>query len=325
MQQLHNREISFCIQGPVAKGKSGNNQTEALVQSIDRLFPGSPVILATWKGSDLNWATRLDNVKVLELDDPGSGPRTFRANEPNNINRQLRSSRIALASADTEFAVKVRSDLIFESNRLLKILSKLPGTPAAPLSFFRKYIVVLDRLTIDPDGPLKVPMHPSDYFQAGLLADLRLFWDTSEISLEDESYFLSGRNSETDKSGNHIPRHRAEAYFWKEVVRRHTGQDLSSLETQERDLVISTKSTFIHNLLPMNKMSLGLQSQKYNWGFELSTFTYAFTFFDWIDGTRHLKPKPGMVSFSLFEFLGRIYQVLSQAKQQIFRRKTDKS
>jgi hypothetical protein len=116
------------------------------------------------------------------------------------------------------------------------------------------------------------------------------------------------------KAGLHIPKHRAESYFWKEVVRAHTGQDLESLVTKEEDLELSTITTFAHNIIPLNKKSIGVQSQKYSWGLEFSTFTYTFTFFDWLMATRRLKLSPRLVPFSIIEIFGVIYKLLSRIK-----------
>jgi hypothetical protein len=309
-----NSEITFCIQGQISISEQNINQTQALVESIEHYFPGSPIVFATWRmGSKINLQCK-NRIKVIELEDPGSGVRYFGSSQPNNINRQIRSSRAALEAAQTEYAVKIRSDMIFTSNRIRRVLQRLPHTCVSSNSFFEKYVVVLDRLTIDPLGPLAIPMHPGDQIQAGLLADVRKYWSVDEIRYQDENYFSSETMKNELKAGLHIPKHRAESYFWKEVVRAHTGQDLESLVTKEEDLELSTITTFAHNIIPLNKKSIGVQSQKYSWGLEFSTFTYTFTFFDWLMATRRLKLSPRLVPFSIIEIFGVIYKLLSRIK-----------
>ena len=323
MRESLNSKITFCIQGQISISEQNINQTDMLVESIEHFFPGSPIVFATWKIGSMNNLKSINRIKVIELEDPGSGVRYFGSSQPNNINRQIRSSRAALEAAQTEYAVKIRSDMIFTSNRLGRVLERLPYTCVSSNSFFQKYVVVLDRLTIDPLGPLAIPMHPGDQIQAGLLVDVKKYWSVDEISHEDENYFSSETVEREPKAGLHIPKHRAESYFWKEVVRAHTGQILESLLTKEEDLELSTITTFCHNLIPLNKKSIGVQSQKYSWGLEFSTFTYTFTFIDWLMATRHLKLSRRLVPFSIIEIFGAIYKLLSRVKRsmksQLFR------
>jgi hypothetical protein len=314
LSKLANSEITFCIQGQISISQQGFNQTEALIESIEHNFPGSPIVFATWKlGSKSDFKFR-NRIKVIELEDPGSGLRVFGSSQPNNINRQIRSSRAALEAARTEYAVKIRSDIVFTSNRLRKVLQRLSYTPDSNSSFFVKYVAVSDYLTIHPCGPLAIPMHPCDYIQAGLLVDVRKYWSVDEISFDDENYFASEITNGCSKSNLHLPRHRAESYFWKELVRVHTGQDLDSLLTKEESLELSTIETFANNIIPLNKKSLGVQSQKYNWGLDFATFTYAFTFFDWFKATKNLGLKPRLVPFSIIEIFGVIYRQASRVK-----------
>jgi hypothetical protein len=317
MSEIANSDITFCIQGQISINEQGFNHTDALIESIKRHFPGSPIILATWNtGKQLDLKSQ-NLIHIVKLEDPGSGLRVFGSSQLNNINRQIRSSRAGLEAAGTEYAVKIRSDMIFTSSRLRRVMQHLSNTPSSDKSFFRKYVLVLDRLTINPFGPLAIPMHPGDHVQAGLLADVRKYWSVEEISPSDENYFAKEISEGVFRSDGHIPRHRAESYFWKELVRQHTGQDLSSLLTEESDLELSTVETFAHNIIPMNKKSLGVQSQKYNWGLELATFTYAFTFFDWLMATKRLKLSPSLVPFSIIEIFGSLYRLVSILKSSI--------
>lgn len=309
-------DITFCIQGQVSMSKSGANQTERLIQSIASWFPGSPIVFATWKGQNASSLVR-PGLRVIELDDPGSLARDYGAIAPNNINRQIRSSKAALDAASTRFAVKIRSDMLFTSDRLGRILSRLPETPPSAYSWFQNYVLVHDRLTLDPSGELPYPMHPADHIQAGLLTDVKLFWSMPEMSLSDEKYFLDGKEGGLIASKNHIPRHRAEAYFWKELVLRWSGQDLQSLLTKEEELELSTRVSFAHNLIPLNKRSLGVDSQKYKWGLELGVFTYAYVYSDWLKDSKKINPSGPRLPVSSIETLGPAYKWLIKRKTSL--------
>lgn len=298
-------------------GPNRQNHTDNLIRSIRRFFPGSPIIFATWNSPDITRLSTIKDVNLVLLEDPGSGFRYDGLSHPNNINRQIISSKAAVANAKTEYVVKMRSDMLLTSNRIKRILSNLPSTPDSPVSIFSKYVAVLDRLTLDPSGPLGFPMHPCDHLQAGLLDDVRKYWNVPEMKAVDERYFSLQGNGGISQSDGHIPKHRAESYFWKEIVLAHTGQDLESMLTKESELKISTIDTFIHNIIPLNKKSLGVQSQKYNWGFELSTYTYTFNFLDWYFGAKVYKTKSRLFPVSYVETLGIIYRSLSRTKNYL--------
>lgn len=317
---IPNEKISFCIQGQISIDENGFNQSDQLIRSIKQFFPGSPIIFATWFGVEVSLCKNLEGIDLVLLEDPGSGPRFYGHPHLNNINRQIISSREALKRAKTEYVVKIRSDSVLTSARLRRVLSKLPKTPESEISIFKKYVAVLDRYTIHPNGPLGIPMHPCDHIQAGLLEDVSKYWIAPEMSQEDEEFFSQDILNHNQRSEGHIPRHRAETYFWKEAVKAHTGQDLESMLTKESELEISTLSTFTHNLIPLNKKSLGIQSQKYNWGLELVTYTYTFILFDWFMATKGYKLKPRMVPFSYVELLGTAYRGISRSKNFIFNR-----
>ena len=316
--QITNADITFCIQGQLSFDDYGSNQTEKLIDSITKFFPSSPKIFATWRGQDLTSLKNRD-LTIIELEDPGSLPRYAGSNLTNNINRQIRSSKAAVNSSITRYSVKVRSDLIFQNNRLKKILASLPPTPDHPNAWFDTFVVFLDRLTINPDRELPIAMHPSDYIQAGLTTDLKSFWALPEMSSSDERFFLEGNLGGLEASDGHIPRHRAETYFWKQFVFRNSGQDLESLLTRDESLEIRTLDSFAQNIIPLNKLSIGITSQKYEWDCEPAVFIYAYVFSDWMKDYRKLTKEYFAFPVHYIESLGPLYRALVRIKHFIFK------
>jgi hypothetical protein len=308
---IESRKISFCIQGPVYFDSRGNNATQQLVDSIKKHYPQSPIHFASWLDQKDNLPYGL-NSHVL-LGDPGSGPRYLDRLETNNINRQITSTQAALNLADTDFAVKIRSDLIIKNNFLLKILGRLPNTPNHKLGWFQKYVVFTDRLTMHPEGPAAIPMHPSDYFQAGLLSDIRDYWSVPQISESDEYFYLQNQDQLSSENGLiHVPRWRAETYFWAHFVWRNSGQQLPEFDTREKQLLIGTRDVFANNIIPMKSITLGLDSQKHSWGIELVTHTYAYTFFDWMADTRKLGVELRNIPIGAWEYIGWLYKICAR-------------
>jgi hypothetical protein len=276
--------ISFCIQGPVAFGLDGSNQTLNLLASIRRFFPGSPVVFSTWVGQPVEG---FEDCKLVVSPDPGSGLRIAGDSQQNNINRQILSTRAGLAEVQTEYAVKLRSDLLFHKGVLAVVLARLPETPGGNLTFFERYVLVLDRLTFDPRKKANPVLHVTDHFQAGLTADIKAYWSQPFMSEAEEGWFLK----DPSMSSGYFPRFRAEQYFWKNLVASHTSFELESSETAENELPWSTVDTFKNNLIPLKFPSIGLTIQKaahhWTWKDSWVSSTYAYTYLDW------LKDNPG--------------------------------
>ena len=303
--------ITFCIQGPVAVGPEGENQTLNLLQSIRRFFPGSPVILSTWVGQPIEG---FDSCRIVFSSDPGSGLRIAGASELNNINRQIRSTRAGLDEVRTEYAVKLRSDLLFHKGLLARLLPRLPKTTGGSLAIFERYVLVLDRLTFDPRKKENPVLHVTDMFQAGLTSDLKSYWSQPFISEEDERWFLK----EPAVSNGHLPRFRAEQYFWKNLVASRTSFELESSETRENELPWPTVDTFKANLIPLKFPSIGLTLQKpeyrWNWKDSWVSSTYAYTYFDWLKNNPTRIRSIGLPASSLYwEYRGEILRRLDRA------------
>lgn len=116
INSIDTKDISFVVQGAVDK-----LYTKPCLESIRSNFPGSTIILSTWKGT---------NVKGLDFDqavfgeDPGGATYDHLGN-CNNINRQIVSSYEGLKVVTTKYAAKVRNDLIFESPEFLSYFDTL--------------------------------------------------------------------------------------------------------------------------------------------------------------------------------------------------------
>ena len=139
-EKISENEITFVIQGPIIKANDATNKssdfnrkfteghikeddvTKKSCESIRKYFPKSKIILSTWENSnseDLNIDMKIESI------DPGASNYYYKdqkIKKLNNINRMLVSSYKGLISVKTKFSVKLRSDMYFQSNNLLKLL-----------------------------------------------------------------------------------------------------------------------------------------------------------------------------------------------------------
>lgn len=169
---IDTKDISIVVQGAVDK-----ENTPRCLKSLRKYLPGAEVILSTWEGTNTDG---LDYDIVLYNEDPG-GWRDGRTDIPNNLNRQLVSSKNGIKAASRKYCIKIRSDIIFRSNRFLTYFDKFPKRdPKYQVfqervifcSYFFKRYLGEAQYTVQP-----VPFHMSDWFAFGLKEDVLLLFD----------------------------------------------------------------------------------------------------------------------------------------------------
>ena len=115
---IDSKDISVIVQGPINK-----KETPKCLKSIRKFLPEAEIILSTWQGTDIS---NLDYDILVLCEDPGTTlieefthKKTY-----NNMNRQLVSTKEGLKKATRKYAMKLRSDLIFTSDRFLEYFNK---------------------------------------------------------------------------------------------------------------------------------------------------------------------------------------------------------
>lgn len=173
-----NEDITFVVQGPV-QASEGRKQIEGItsqcVRSIRQHFPGSVILLSTWKGQP---TSGLDYDRLLELDDPGSNiiyvndsPVTL------NNNRQLVSSHQGLKQVTTKYAVKLRSDNLISGRGFVELFEKYHQKNRDESdSLFSARIVTSSAFFISHHRGAPIHFCKSDLFDFGLTSDLLKVW-----------------------------------------------------------------------------------------------------------------------------------------------------
>jgi len=181
--------ISFVVQGPVMMHEDHQTQTystASVLKSIRGHFPGAEIILSTWTGTDV---TGLDYDKLVLSDDPGSIIVKHILN-PYNHNRLILSSQKGIAEASNDIVVKTRTDLHFESNALLSLLTGIQ-TVKSDFALFSHYILSTNYYVRNPFR-LNLLFHASDIILIGKKNDLALFFSAPLVSQEN----MIGTNKE---------------------------------------------------------------------------------------------------------------------------------
>ena len=161
--------ISVIVQGPIHHQES---LTKRVLESVRTHLPNAELILSTWKGSDVSG---LDCDVLLLNDDPGA------INGNNNVNRQIVSTRNGLQKASRHYAVKLRTDTLLTGTGFLEVFDRYPERRDDFKVFQHKIVIP----TLYTRNPLRFStytgmshlFHPSDIFQFGSTADLKLLWN----------------------------------------------------------------------------------------------------------------------------------------------------
>jgi len=206
--------ISFVVQGPVMLNENHQTQsysTASVLKSIRKHFQHAEIILSTWKGTDVSG---LDYDKLVLSDDPGSIIVKHIPN-PYNHNRLILSSRQGIAEASNDIIVKTRTDLHFESNALLSLLTDIKPIKSAS-ALFGHYILSTTYYVRNPFR-LNLLFHASDIILIGKKNDLALFFSAPLVNQEN----MIGPNKEIKMV--------AEQYLTLNSIRQVKGKSYSFL------------------------------------------------------------------------------------------------
>lgn len=160
--------LSIVVQGPctrqAAEGVAPSIDT--VLESHRRVFPNAELIVSTWLGSDV---TGLDADTIILNRDPG--PLEHPRQRVVNVNRMMLSTAKGLALATRPYCIKTRSDVVFESDRLI----------CREFARASDHLPISHRIWTAAIGTARTetylrPFHPCDMVQFGMTQDLKRLW-----------------------------------------------------------------------------------------------------------------------------------------------------
>lgn len=288
-KEILNNEITFVIQGPIIRetdinkkipkfnekfikgGIKKSDATKKSCESIRKYFPGSKIILSTWKNSyseDLNIDTK------VESDDPGANHYYYENNNAfNNTNRMIVSSYQGLISVNTKFCVKLRTDMYFQSNNLKNLLGIINSSNCL---YTNEKIIIPSNMATNPDRENKLLFQPSDAFFAGLTEDLVSLFDIPLMSDEQMIYFKNNKNDRKNKVPI-LSRYTSEQYLLYSFIKKKTQINFrNAFDFSKENKLIHDK--IFSNLFAMYRNTkIGVNGYKYPISFFSSSLYYAYT------------------------------------------------
>jgi hypothetical protein len=184
--KITSKDISFVVQGIVTQ------ETHLVLNNLRVVFPEAEIILSTWKNTQLETSLTYDILVLSE--DPGAFICVKNKDIYYNLDRQLVSTQNGIARASRAYVVKLRSDLLIESTKLLNFHSTATEE-FSKFKIFNSKIVVGNIYSRDPLLAKKNPylFHLGDFFYFGLKCDIAKLFNIPKSGKTTAQYFLSSK------------------------------------------------------------------------------------------------------------------------------------
>jgi hypothetical protein len=273
-------ELSFVVQGVIDHKISpltGKPITQSCLESLRAHHPGAEIILSTWPDQRLDG---LDYDILVLSEDPGAHNafgRGTRLVQLDNTNRQIVSSRSGLRRATRKYAAKVRSDLIFSSNRWMQHYDQYPQR-GNEWKIFRERVVTCSMFARDPRDPFtSQPLHPPDWMHIGLREDILLLWDIDLQPEPESSQWFAGRwpNVPPPREWD-IRRFSPEQYIWRTLLLKHGQVNFEERGQNSPENIRITELSFANNLIILDPDQFSFTNHKYPYPVARSYHYYRF-------------------------------------------------
>ena len=272
-------KLSVLIQGPII---AEDDITFKSIQSVRKHFPHSKIILSTWSDHKNLFSKRFEeisNLVPLFSDDPGAY--MVKPNSTLNVNRVIVSSYEGLKKINTEYTLKIRSDIFFKNNSILKIFHKFNKINLkGKFNFTQERILFSNQTFLNPN---RVPIlfHLCDWLALGKTEDLLDMFDIPLMPKNEFTWFLENKKPEDLLTPGNLSRYMSEDYIGFKFCHKHFKKlshkhyyDFS--EDDYLNWLEIIKANFI--VIP-NKM-MGLYSLKYHNVKDFNLYK-SWTYYEW--------------------------------------------
>ena len=245
-------DISIVCQGAVSAGL-----TAECLRSCRAALPGAEIVLSTWEGTDV---FGLDFDAVVFSPDPGFCMADETVGLPNNVNRQLVSTKRGLAAASRPYIMKTRTDIRLENRDFLSFFGRYDGS-ASP--FFRNRLLTCSYYTRNP-RVFRTCFHPSDWFMFGRAEDMHRYYDDIPLMSGEEGVWLKQRDKAPTFFTNYICRYTPEQQIFIGFLRQHEKVDCDCYYERTPALVEQTERAFAECFVVLDYgKQLGIRFMKY--------------------------------------------------------------
>lgn len=173
-------QISVVVQGPISgadERKRRYRLTQLCLEQLRRVLPQAEIILSTWEGAKVDG---LYADHIVWNADPGGVICDDVYQVRNNVNRQIVSSVGGIRRATRPYCLKIRSDLLLNSDHFLQFWGLFPERDWAYKFTAERMLscsIFARRMAGAPGRQTAMVFHPSDFLYFGFRDDLQLLFD----------------------------------------------------------------------------------------------------------------------------------------------------
>ena len=254
---INDKDISIVFQGAI-----DDNFLEFALKTRKTL-PNATIIVSTWSNAVIPIAAPVDI--ILRSADPGSLPGIKLDAKPNNINRQILSTRVGLEAVKTQYAVKMRTDSYLEHAGFLEEFNTFKKDVS-----IKERIITTSFFSIDPNMYEHIPFHLSDWFQFSETSTLLGYWQCPYMTEEEATYYESN------------PYKKNSSYFDKKFRVKHAveqfiavnyatllGYEIPKFHNDNRKCILKAHEQFVaKEFLILDPWQAGIVFPKYFWAYE---------------------------------------------------------
>lgn len=246
------------------------------ISSVRRWFPTSRIILATEEHSDHEG---LDVDALVLVEDPGSDFEDSAGNVRNNLRRQLLSSHAGLREVETQYAVKVRTDIAFTASRLRWLMGDLQNRKPSAFNIGRGRIVFSNFTSVNSGFALPLPHHPCDSLQAGFTDDLRKLWSAPLPDKNFFTYFVKEENKHLLGNQKNVMQYRSEMWPWLHYTNGIRSEPFPHQYQWSNSIQNESENLLARNTIIASPHLLGVRSLKNKYSIRTRAKMYSFR--DW--------------------------------------------
>jgi hypothetical protein len=281
IQKIDSRCVSIVFQGPIVQVNDQNITLKAIM-SAKRYFPDSPIILSTHDNQDFG---EIEGVKIIYTRRYTGDFEDESKKISSNLNSMIETAKNGINQVKTEYAMKIRSDMIFKSDRLLRILVEKKLRPTSKYNISSMRIIFSNLTAVNPNYVLKLPHHPCDSFQAGKTVDLKELWNIPFISTAEINYFRYMTSHPTFFRKN-LLKYRNEAWVWYHYIRNYLEFGFDNSHDCRLEVINESNEIMARNIRFFSLPQLGIKSAKNK--YKLKSRAKMMTHLDWINICRVL-------------------------------------
>jgi hypothetical protein len=201
--------LSFVVQGPIVESEAGS--TRATCAAIRHFFPGSEIVLSTWAGSNI---AGISHDACVMSPDPGKVEFDF------NTNRMIVSSLAGVRQARGALVVRLRSDLLFQGDGVLRFWDRWRDVGPS-YRLFQSRVLIPNVFTRKPSHLSPLPMNPSDWCFLGRREDLLLLFDVPALTPGEAAHTPPASEfAGLFWNRGRAPRYSVEQWLWSSAIRK---------------------------------------------------------------------------------------------------------